>query len=277
MAVKKYLPDLNRFSLVTALSTLMLGLTYALPPSSSGNTANILGINFSFEVNLFSLFPLLIAIIALIGALWVLRSHPHLQEERRSTWQLLPNGVLPALSLFILAFTLREMARSNVWWVVYVLGSAFFGLVLAAEYNVLDFRYELHPIASLGLIGLSHSLFLILAVVLRTCRMRLYVILPLILLAAAFISVRTINLRTQGAWEPDCALLIAILWAQLAVGLQYFFLNPMQYGLVLTAALYLLISTACAIIQKLKLREFVVEPVLMCLLCVSLLLLIGRL
>lgn len=277
MAFNKYLPDLNRLSLVTALSTLLLGLTYAMPPSVNESTTNIFGVYFRIDFNFFSFFPFLIAIIAIAGSLWVLRSHPHLQENPRGLLKLVPNVVLPALSIFILSFTLREMARNNVWWVVYVLGSALFGLVLVAEYNVLDLRFETHPLASLGLIGLSHGLFLILAVVLRTGRMRLYVIIPLIVFAAAFISLRTINLRTQGGWKPEYVLIISLLAGQIAVGFQYFFLNPLQYALLITALLYILISLACGIIQKLKIRELLVEPALMILLCVSMIILVARL
>jgi len=41
--------------------------------------------------------------------------------------------------------------------------------------------------------------------------------------------------------------------------------------------LYILISLACGIIQKLKIRELLVEPALMILLCVSMIILVARL
>jgi len=273
---KYHLPDLNRFSIVTALSSLMLGLTFTLPPSGGQNSATILGVIFNFEFNLYAFFPLLVALIASTGAIWVLRGHPQFLDAPQRAWKLLPNIILPALSLFILSFTLREMARNNVWWVVYALGSLLFGLVLAAEYNVLDLRYETHPAASLGLIGLSHALFLILSVVLRTGRMRLYIVIPLIVLSAIFIGLRTINLRTQGSWRLEYALLISLLIGQLAVSLQYLFLNPLQYGILLTASLYILISVTCGIIQHLKKLELLMEPGLMLVFCIGLLILVGN-
>jgi len=273
---KYHLPDLNRFSIVTALSSLMLGLTFTLPPSGGQNSATILGVIFNFEFNLYAFFPLLVALIASTGAIWVLRGHPQFFDAPQRAWKLLPNIILPALSLFILSFTLREMARNNVWWVVYALGSLLFGLVLAAEYNVLDLRYETHPAASLGLIGLSHALFLILSVVLRTGRMRLYIVIPLIVLSAIFIGLRTINLRTQGSWRLEYALLISLLIGQLAVSLQYLFLNPLQYGILLTASLYILISVTCGIIQHLKKLELLMEPGLMLVFCIGLLILVGN-
>ncbi|HPS31977.1 MAG TPA: hypothetical protein PKW57_00560 [Anaerolineaceae bacterium] len=275
MEANNTLPDMNRFSIVTALSSLMLGLTFALPPSGGQNSAAILGVIFNFEINLYAFFPLLIALIASTGSIWVLRSHPQFADASHSVWSLLPNVILPALSIFILSFTLREMARSNVWWVVYVLGSLLFGLVLTAEYNVLDLRVETHPAASLGLIGLSHALFLILSVVLRTGRMRLYVVVPLIVLAAMFITLRSINLRTQGRWHLEYALIVSLLVGQLAVSLHYFFLNPLQYGILLTSALYILISVICGIIQRLNIRELLVEPALMLILSGALLILAG--
>ena len=254
----------------------MLGLTFTLPPSGGQNSATILGVIFNFEFNLYAFFPLLVALIASTGAIWVLRGHPQFLETSQRAWKLLPNIILPALSLFILSFTLREMARNNVWWVVYVLGSLLFGLVLTAEYNVLDLRYDTHPAASLGLIGLSHALFLILSVVLRTGRMRLYIVIPLIVLSAIFIGLRTINLRTQGSWRLEYALLISLLIGQLAVSLQYLFLNPLQYGILLTASLYILISVTCGIIQHLKKLELLMEPGLMLVFCIGLLILVGN-
>lgn len=274
MEGKPNTPDIAHFNIVTAFTALALGLTFALPPSTGQHATEIFGVRFSFDFNLYALFPVFIAVIALAGSAWVLSGHTASTEKPRNLWTLLPNVILPGLSVFILSITLREMARSGTWWVVYVLGSLLFVLVLLAEYNVLDTQSETHPAAALGLVALSQALFLILSVALRTGRTRLFIVIPLVILASAFISLRSIRLRTQDGWKLEHALIIAILTGQLAIGLHYFFLTPLQYGLVLTAALYVMVSLACGVIQRLKPSELLVEPAVMIVLCIGIIFLI---
>ena len=161
MEGKPNTPDIAHFNIVTAYTALVLGLTFALPPSTGQHATEIFGVRFSFDFNLYALFPVFIAVIVLAGSAWVLSGHTASKEKPLNLWTLLPNVILPGLSVFILSITLREMARSGTWWVVYVLGSLLFVLVLLAEYNVLDTQSETHPAAALGLVALSfidHSL-----------------------------------------------------------------------------------------------------------------------
>jgi len=193
----------------------------------------------------------------------VLQAYPKTQGEKQDFWQLLPQCILPVMSVFVFSFALRGMERNNVWWVVYAMGSVLFGIILAAEFYAQEINTVHHPLTTIGLIGLSHALFLILAVVAKTIPLRIYVIFPLVFLASGFTALRTIYLRLRGGWRLDYALAIALISGQIAIGLHYFFLNPVQYGLLLTGALYALISLACGFIQRLTRSDLILEPALM--------------
>lgn len=254
---------IDRLSTVLAFITLAMGLTYLVPPTSNEPVGNILGFIINIRFDLYTLVILLLPLLAMFGTLWLLQSHPSMEEFHQKTWQLLPNVILPVLSVFVLSISLREMSRNNVWWVVYLLGAFLLGLVLAAEYNVVDIGSTEHPLASIGLIGLSHALFLILVVVLKTVSQRLYIILPLVLIASGFVALRTIYLRLKGQWQIEYAIGICLILAQVTIGLHYLFLNPIQFGLILTGALYSLISIACGLINHFKTAEIIIEPALM--------------
>jgi hypothetical protein len=254
---------IDRLSIVLAFITLSMGLIYFLPPASNAPVGSIVGFIVNIQLDAYTLLIGVIALLALSSTLWVLQAHAPAGAADHNPLQLLPQGILPVLSVFVFSLALREMARNNVWWVVYVLGAILLGIILVAELSVQEIGSEQHPFAAIGLIGLSHALFLILAVVLKTLSTRLYITLPLIFLASGFTALRTLYLRLRGLWKAEYAIAIAILVSQLAVGLNYLFLTPIQYGLLLIGALYILISLASSFIQQASKRDLLLEPALM--------------
>jgi hypothetical protein len=254
---------IDRLSIMLAFITLSMGIIYFFPPKSNEPVGSILGFIVNFRLDIYTLLIGLISLLSLFGALWVLQAGQQEVAENRSLFQLIPQGILPVLSVFVSSIALREMARNNVWWVVYVLGAVLLGVILIAELHVQEIGTEQHPIASMGLIGLSHALFLVLVIVLKTVSTRLYITLPLVLIASGFTALRSIFLRLKGEWKVGYAVATALLVSQLAVGLNYLFLNPVQYGLLLTSGLYILISFSCSFSQKVSQRDLFLEPALM--------------
>ena len=253
----------DRLSIVLAFITLAMGFIYFIPPGESVPAGNIFGFIFNFPFDINTLLIGFVSLLSLAGTIWVLQAQPRSQSERQTFWQFLPQCILPVMSVFVFSFALRGMERNNVWWVVYALGSVLFGIILSAEFYAQEINTVRHPLITIGLIGFSHALFLILAVVAKTIPLRSYAIFPLVFLASGFTALRTIYLRLEGQWKLGYAFAVALLCGQVAIGLHYFFLNPVQYGLLLTGALYVLISLACGFMQHLNKRDLIIEPALM--------------
>jgi len=253
----------DRLSIVLAFITLAMGFIYFFPAAGNVPTGNFFGFILNLQFDVYTLLIGFLTILALAGTIWVLQAYPKTQGGKQAFWELLPQCILPVMSVFVFSFALRGMERNNVWWVVYAMGSVLFGIILAAEFYAQEINTVHHPLTTIGLIGLSHALFLILAVVAKTIPLRIYVIFPLVFLASGFTALRTIYLRLRGGWRLDYALAIALISGQIAIGLHYFFLSPVQYGLLLTSALYALISLACGFIQRLTRSDLILEPALM--------------
>ena len=253
----------DRLSIVLAFITLSMGFIYLIPVAGNVPTGNFFGFMLNLQIDVYTLLIGFLTLLSLAGTIWVLQAYPTTQGEKQAIWQLLPQCILPVMSVFVFSFALRGMERNNVWWVVYAMGSVLFGIILAAEFYAQEISTVQHPLTTIGLIGLSHALFLILTVVAKTIPLRIYVIFPLVFLASGFTALRTIYLRLRGGWRFEYALAVALMSAQTAIGLHYFFLNPVQYGLLLTGALYVLISLACGFIQRLNKSDLILEPALM--------------
>ena len=253
----------DRLSIVLAFITLAMGFIYFIPAAGNVPKGNFFGFILNLQFDIYTLLIAFLTLLALVGTIWVLQAYPITQGEKLAFWQLLPQCILPVMSVFVFSFALRGMERNNVWWVVYAMGSVLFGIILAAEFYAQEINTVHHPLTTIGLIGLSHALFLILAVVAKTIPLRIYVIFPLVFLTSGFTALRTIYLRLRGGWRLDYALAIALISGQIAIGLHYFFLNPVQYGLLLTGALYALISLACGFIQRFTKSDLIIEPALM--------------
>lgn len=133
-------------------------------------------------------------------------------------------------------------------------------LVLVAEYIVVDPEDERYPMASAALTAVSYALFLILAISLQSAGIRLYLILPALLLAAALVTLRSLHLRIIDRWLYLPTLVIIIILAGIISALHYWPLSPVTYGLLILGPAYSLTSLAGALTEGQPLRKAIVEP-----------------
>ena len=125
-----------------------------------------------------------------------------------------------------------------------------------------------------GLTAISYTLFFVLTVVLRTSETRLFLIAPALFLAALLASLRILHLRLSGKWEFAWAVGIALISVQLTVGLHYWPLSPIQFGLLLVGPLYGLVNLAINLGESVPSQRAVLEPAIMTALCWGLAILI---
>ena len=123
-----------------------------------------------------------------------------------------------------------------------MLGGILFVLVIVSEYITVDPDDARNRLAAIGLSALSLVLFLVLAVSIRVSSVRLYIMAPTTGLAAVLVSMRIFYLRTGYAWRYSWSIGIGLIMMQLAAGLHYLSLEPVQFGLIMAGLLNGLIT-----------------------------------
>jgi hypothetical protein len=280
-------PDPNRLSVLAAVIMLAYALARFVNIPAREIAMQLPGIYMVYSLNFRTIVSILVAALAAAGTQWLLRDHPaNLAAESAGLVQPISLGelfkgfslrklagvvrfpgfqhwILPSLTAWAIGIPLNNLQTSLQWWIVFALGGVLLMLVLAAEYVVVDITDIRHPFASAGLTAVTFAMFLMLAIAVREAGMRLYLLLPSIVLASGLITLRSLYLRLGGTWAFAWSMGIAIVTGQLAIGLHYLPVSPMRYGLLLLAPLYGLTSLAGTIQEGRQLPRLLVEPLSM--------------
>ncbi len=268
MEEHRHLPDRDRLSVLAATILLAYALTRFVNIPVRALSFQLAGIFLSFQVNFQTLISLLVAALAAAGMDWLLRDHPSLSlsdaDPSRVSWQrTIQHLLLPALTAWAIGVPLQYLSGGLEWWIVFAMGGTLLVLVFVAEYIVVDVEDLREPPAAAGLTALSFALYLILAITLRSAGVRLYLLLPVLVGAIGFISLRTLYLRLGGRWSFAWAAGIALLIGQLAAGLHYWPLSPIRFGLVLVGPAYALTSLAGSLAEGKRMSGLWAEPLIM--------------
>jgi hypothetical protein len=251
-------PDLNRLSVITA----SILLTYALSPfvdfQEQFFSIPLFGASFTFRVGFTRLISLMVAVLAAVGMEWLLRNHPSWGKHRS-----FQHWFLPAMTAWVIGFPLSSLTVGLQWWIIFALGGGLLVLVLLAEYIVYDFSDILSPPAIVGLTAISFALFLFFSISIRAGGMRLYLVLPSLWVTGGLVIVRALFLRLGGKWRLDWMAGIATLVSQIAIGLHYWPISPLRYGLILLGPAYALTSLAGVVEEGQGWHGSWVEPVVM--------------
>ncbi len=239
MDERTHLPSLDRLSVVTAILFLVYALAQLVNLPMQTVTLRFLGLAYPFQLNFASLVALLVAGLAGLGADWLLRDHPGLKRQRTIQY-----WIIPAMTAWALGVTLNTLRLSPQWWILFALGMVLLVLVYIAEYIIVDLSDARHIPAMMGLIAVSLALFLILTIAIDSASLRLYLLLPIIVVAIFLVSLRTLYLRLNGRWCFAWSIGIAMVVGQLAVGLHYLPIPPLTFGLILTGSAYSITSLA---------------------------------
>lgn len=237
MEVHKNTTALNRFSIVLALLALNFLAIFFLFEKPMSKLIRISNIEFFFSLG--QTLPLFIAIISLFGSYWILTAHSFASIKNRAIRQLIPNIVLPSITVLIFGLMLMETSKGLSWWAIMAVGLVSYSVIIYSEYKVLNPDLSSNTIFSILLISLAHALFMALVIALRGSVSRIFLLIPAIILSAAFVSYRTIIFRSDGKLKSYWVIIAILITTQFAVALYYLFLSPSQYGLILTCILFL--------------------------------------
>jgi hypothetical protein len=252
------LPDPNKLSVLG--STILLA--YALVPfvETPARGLNILlpGAVFVFPLGLTNFIRILVAALAAAGTDWLIRSHPRLGNQK--TYQ---HWLIPAFTAWVIGAPLESLPVGLEWWAVFAFGGVLLIMVFVAEYVSVDLSDAFHAPAAIVLTAVSFGLYLILTIAARAAEFRIYLMLPTLVLTMGLVVLRTLYLRSGGAWKVSWAIGIACVIGQMAIGLHYLPILPLTYGLILLGPAYALTSLAGALEEGHSRRTVWIEPVLM--------------
>ena len=253
-------PQLN---IVLAFIGLCLGFTYFLPNESVNRILQSTFGNNPFDITVNRLILIIVALVALSGTVWFLISSWPSISAKPQIRELLPHLLIPVFTSVTLAYALSQLIRTPWWWVVFLIGLVLLAIVLVSEQADMNYVDQRTPIPMISLTSLSMGLYLLGLIVLRTIGPRLYVLVPLVGLATAFVSFRFIRLRTdrQPAWEVIIA--IVLILAQASAALYYLFINALQFGVIMTGLLYCIVTFSVGLLNEKKRRSLLTEPLSM--------------
>jgi hypothetical protein len=248
-------PNLDRMSIVIATILLAYGLSRFVVLPAHEISIQLPGLFLLVQINENTIIGLLVAALTATGSDWILRDHPALKS--RKTYQHL---ILPGLTAWVIAVTLLQLPIGALWMITFVISSIILILVIIAEYIAADPDDLRYPIASAFLLAISFTLYLILAITLRSAGMRLFMMLPAITFASVLVAIRVYLLRLHGRWFLGLALVQAVIIAQITSALHYWPLNPITYGLMVLAPAYALTALIINLAQGEPFRQALIEP-----------------
>jgi len=262
MDERKYLPDADQLGVLISTILLAYALSYLIEAPKFDLQIQLPGFFFLLPLDMPTAMRLLTAGLAATGMDWLLRSHPALHKRATFQW-----WILPTLTTFVVSVPLSILPHGAPWWIGFVIGGVLIFFVFLAEYIVVDPGAPYYTSAMAGLTAISYTLFFILAVALRYSEARLYILLPALFLAAGLASLRMLHLRFSGRWEYAWSAGIAFVCVQIAAGLHYWRLSPIQFGLMVVGPLYGLANLASNLDEDQPARRAVIEPVVAMALC----------
>ena len=262
MNEQKYLPDSDRVGVLTSTVLLAFALSRLIQAPEFNIEVQLPGFFLLVPLNISTVMSFLTASLTATGMDWLLRGHPSLNGRATFQW-----WILPTLTTFVVGVPLSILPSGVAWWVGFAIGGIFIFFVFLAEYIVVDADAPYYASSMAGLTAISYTLFFILAVALRYSGARLYLMIPGLFLAGALASLRILHLRFSGRWEYAWSVGIAFVCIQIAAGLHYWPLSPIQFGLMLVGPLYGLTNLAANLGEDQPAQRAALEPAVATALC----------
>jgi hypothetical protein len=251
-----YLPDFDRVSVLAGMITLAYIMTHFIDIPAQELALQLPGIYLAVQININTLVGILVGGLTAVGADWVFQDHPALRGRT------LPYLILPALSAWVIGLPLSQIPFGWGWWLILAGGVLMLTLVLVGEYISINIEDIRQPLAVALLTAASFTLFLILAISLRSEGTRLFLALPGLTLGAGLVSLRVLHLRLQGQWLVYEGAIIAFIVSQITAALYYWPITPVAFGVLILGPTYALTSLIAGLVEERSLRSAMIEPVL---------------
>lgn len=250
--------DADRLGVLIASVLLTYALTRVIHSPQFILSIDLPGFYFSYPLSLSTAMTLLAAGLTATGMDWLLHAHAGL-EDKTATEHL----ILPTLTTFVLGAPLALLPDGPEWWIGFGIGGILLTGIFLAEVEVVEPSSTYYGMARAGLTALGYALFLILVSALRLAAFRMFLLVPVVFLVSGVISLRILHLDGRDRWDFPWSVGIGLVCAQIAAGLHYWPLTPIQYGLAVVGPLYGLTSLSINLTENIPLVRAAVGPSLL--------------
>jgi len=231
------LPERDQIGALTALILLAYGLIRIVVLPTWHIEFELLGLAVRFEFNARTVMVGLSGALAAIGSEWVMQPHPII--KMRAGGVPVRSRVMPALAALGAGAVLPLLPIGPIW----VLGLGFAGGlifgVLLAEFVALDRDDPRAPAAAAWLRSLGVLIVVGVTYAARASGLRAIFVVPTVFATVALVSWRAIDLSAPRGPAWLYAVSSGLLAAQLAWGLHYWPVNPVQIALLIGLVSYL--------------------------------------
>jgi hypothetical protein len=211
---------------------------------SRGFLITFLNIQWDLEINGRLLFMMILALLVVIGAETIFRSHPRLSGEQAGhPSSTVIHWILPGLCAFGGSSAVNLFPEGPRWWIGLALISGLLIFSVLGEYIVIDRTDARHDFAALGLNLLGLIILSILFSAIHAGSARLAFALPVIAVISFVLSMRLLDLASpRGLRTVLYALGISLLVTELAFPLSFLPVSSITFGLALTLAVHTLVG-----------------------------------
>lgn len=235
---------LERLSLLISLVVVGLGMSRVLDLPPRTLEFSVLGSRATITLSGAWLFAIVLAVLTATGVESIHRSHPrvHLSQTRYTAilW------ILPALQVALAALILPFFSAVFLYGFVFILLAAgLLTVIILAEYHTIDASDALYAISRLGLNLAGYALALILFWSVYNVKARSLLSAPIIGTVSALVALELLRGNEAGVrrtWLYGAA--IGLMMGEVLWAMNYWNVNGLFAGLVMTTLFYVLVSTA---------------------------------
>ncbi|MFP3853358.1 MAG: hypothetical protein ACLFWD_03580 [Anaerolineales bacterium] len=238
MSEERPVPDLDRLSTLAALILLAFALARIIQLPSLELDVSVFNLLIPLTINTRSIMLMLAALLSVVGADWLVQSHPQPPTGRRAV----ERWILPGLTALGIGSLLTRLSEGWPLWIGLVMTTLLLLGVFLAEYLTINPEDPRRVAAASGLELLAYVLVLGTAFTFRLMDIRVIFLAPASFAASAFVAWRLFRLRMPQTRSLVHAAVAGWGFSQLAVSLQYWPLPPVQGSLLLILYFYLAVS-----------------------------------
>jgi len=228
-------PQLDHLSSLAALVLLAYGLVRIINLPTLSIEVTLLGLVIPLTINARLIMLSLAAALAVVGADWLVRSHPRSSFDGPPLRHL----IIPGLAALGVGGLLTRLPQGAFLWLGLAAGAGLLLAVFVGEFVVVEPADRRYNAAAFGLRTLAYILLLESFFVLRATEVRAVFAIPLILLAGGAVSWRLLSLDHPALKPWPYPLTVGWIGAQIALGLHYWPIAPLRDALLLVLVVYI--------------------------------------
>jgi hypothetical protein len=248
-------PQLDHLSSLAALVLLAYGLVRIINLPTLSTNVVVAGLVIPLTINTQLIMLSLAAALAVVGADWLVRSHPRAVFDGPP----LRHWIIPGLAALGVGGLLTRLPEGGPLWLGLASGAGLLLAVFIGEFVVVEPADPRYGLATFWLRTLAYVLLMESFFVLRATEVRAVYAIPLIFLAGAAVSWRLLSFDHTDLLPWPYPLTVGWVGAQIALGLHYWPISPLRDALVLALVIYLADTFAALLISKGDLRRGSVE------------------